>query len=124
MQAECEEGEWSTPNRAIRSPVKRKNLEFGQVSILSNLRFSVLSDTDQAVELVENTNNNEATTEVNLVDVTEVVNSVEVTEMESATIRKDETEKNWGCRASQYQEGSYINRDLYSTLAVPKSKRQ
>lgn len=51
MLDEAEEEELLTPNKAACSPVVKKNLEFGQVTILSNSRFLVLSDANQAEEL-------------------------------------------------------------------------
>ncbi|KAF8107533.1 hypothetical protein N665_0119s0002 [Sinapis alba] len=50
------DGEWMdvTPSKGSRSPNKlKKTLEFGQVSILSNSRFSVLSPTEEEGEIME-----------------------------------------------------------------------
>ncbi|KAL1209714.1 hypothetical protein V5N11_004868 [Cardamine amara subsp. amara] len=52
---EVEEGEWSTvsPGKSRRSPNKSSDLKFGQVSILSKSRFSVLEESEQEEELLE-----------------------------------------------------------------------
>ncbi|KAF8047908.1 hypothetical protein N665_2771s0001 [Sinapis alba] len=57
-QALAEEQGWSdvTPAKASRSPKNpKKTLEFGQVSILSNSRFSVLSPTEEEGEILDQT---------------------------------------------------------------------
>lgn len=53
---EKEDGEWSTPTRVGRSPGKSiKELEFGQVSILSHSCFSILSESDKDGDPKRNT---------------------------------------------------------------------
>ncbi|KAF8113095.1 hypothetical protein N665_0057s0045 [Sinapis alba] len=50
---QVEEHAWSTPMKSCRSPDKAKTLEYGQVSILSNSRFAVLSPTEEEGEISE-----------------------------------------------------------------------
>lgn len=90
-QEEKEEGEWSvvTPGKSRRSPGINKSLEFGQVSILSNSRFSVLSN-DEPLDndATEDNSMNEIEKEQNVV-TEEVTASIE---MEETVVNLDITE--------------------------------
>lgn len=105
---EKEEGEWTTPIRVGRSPNKtKKGLEFGQVSILSNSRFSVLSEEniEGEKEMIELEEADQSKTET-LTVTTTVLNAEEKTEVE--TEDKQETEH---YKADIGEKGNNKNQD-------------